>query len=236
MSLPSRWLLGCFLWFAPVISTLANPILFTVTVTANSSAHGYVGGSTYTFTFQTGPDFPTLGTLGGSSFTLSYNSWYEDTTSHSQLFTSLAGTGLMGSFVRPTGTAGAPSSSIYNTNAGNFQLYVSNEDSGGTLGVTTPSGTPLRTVFVNFNNVNLTSPIFSGSYVDPADYWASHVGVYGANNTLALYNSSQVEIINFTPVSVQVAAVPEPAAVAAWLGVLAFAGVLARRRVRVTRA
>ncbi|MDI1248670.1 MAG: hypothetical protein PSV13_07270 [Lacunisphaera sp.] len=80
---------------------LTAQIVFTIQATPSitATAFGYTADVPYTFVFQTGSSY--VDTLPYSEFTTTRNYWREEDTPDGQLFLSVAGSGLQGTFERP---------------------------------------------------------------------------------------------------------------------------------------
>jgi hypothetical protein len=214
---------------------LSAQIVFTVQATADSDAYGYTLGSTYTFVFQTGSSYPE-GSLPDSVFSEEGNFWTEEETSESQLFLSVTGTGVQGSFARPTINSYSPSSelSYYKEDGVEYlNLRVRSDDPPTTL--TTLDNTPLYSISLEAVGFEFSSPGFAADvYTDPVSYLSAHTGSYPllvpGSNKIFLRVDELGGGIYFTATSLTIAAVPEPATVALGLGVAALGLVLIRRR------
>lgn len=211
-------------------------VIFTVTATANSTTENYTSGNSYTFIFTMG----NFTTLGNSGFSASNQFYQEVNTSDDQLWSSLAGSGLLGSFIRPTGNASDPyswakASIPPSTPLGNSITLTAATDRISTqhIGVTTLQGTALSRVEVFVDNGGL--PSFStGAAVSPAAFFSSYTGTYtgfsGGNDLVELYSTSNTVLVSFTPTSLTISAVPEPSAYATLAGLGALGLALIRRR------
>jgi hypothetical protein len=193
-------------------------ITFTLTTTADATGGGYNAGQTYQFTYTLAP---TWSNNGASSYTATTNNWTEDNPANDQLFTSVSGSGLGGTFARPS----APYSYIANSSTGNLQLYAS-ADGAAVTGLTTLSGTPLRGVGAQVDTaISFATP---GSYTDPATSFASVLGTYAATGSILL-NTGTVGY-DFTISGLTIASpIPEPSTYAALLGMAALAWGIRRR-------
>jgi MYXO-CTERM domain-containing protein len=222
--------------FAVLIAVLSGNFLgaqitFTVQATANSTGYGYTDGLNYTFVFQTGGSYPNASTLSANSVFLGTdNLWIEEEVSENSLFLGVTGTGLQGTFAR----SASPYSYVGNESGGRLILRVGRDyGASGNIGLSALDSTMLSGINFNIPDVLLSSPAFSGSFSDPVGYWASHVGNYlpvDSGRTLWLEDTSDVVIMDFTPTSVTVAAVPEPTTMALGLGVAVLGLALVRRR------
>lgn len=217
-----------------LVSSVSAQVVFTLRTTANATfnttTEGYTSGATYTFSFTTGADYPTLSTLSTSTFSAGNNNyWFDTTSSDSALFVSAGGTGLSGTFARPSGTD--PQSYLYQ---GTTYDLLMGTDANASMGLTTLLGTGLKNVFWAGGTVTALSPAaaFSGSYVDPVDYFNARAGVYTATGEIRLTGTGNTQIASFAVNQLTIAAVPEPGTYAALAGLvgLGVAAYLRRRR------
>lgn len=211
---------------AVLATASASPVVFTLTGTANATGEGYTSGLSYTFSFTTGSSYSTLSTLSESSFSAgTSNSWKDENTTDSTLFVSAGGTGLLGSFVRPTAVSTDPQSYIYEGVGGTtYDLVMAGPPGvGNSIGLTSKSGTALNKIFWSSGDVTLSpAPVFSGSYVDPTTYFTARAGTYVAAGELQLYRASPDNgvIATFAVTQLSISAIPEPSTYAAMAGVL----------------
>jgi hypothetical protein len=214
---------------AVALFTLATPglgqVVFTVTATANSSVYGYTAGQSYTFVFTAGSSF---GPNGMSAFDSSQNFWLEETTTEDQLWSSVSGTGALGTYVRPTSTSDAPYSNLA-TYTGNRLVLLAGADIG-TIGVTAPSGSALKRV--EFDLTGLTGFAFPGTYSQPNSYFSVYNGSYTPSGSISgvVVVAGDFTSYGFTVSGVSIGAVPEPATYAALAGVAVLGCALWRRR------
>jgi hypothetical protein len=230
-----KFALWLFVSVACCSQVVAQAITFTFTASATATGEGYTSGASYTFSFTTGASYATLSTLSQSVFNGTTNEWKEEVTSDSPLFVSAGGSGLLGSYTRPTTSSTDPNSYIYQSSSHEFQL------SNGVaydIGLTSLGGTPLKRIFVSFGSSVLSlspAPAYSGSFSDPTTYFGARDGVYAVGSgTVTLRNTSNAAIASFNVSQVAITAIPEPGAYAALAGlaVLVLAGW--RRRGRGT--
>jgi hypothetical protein len=213
-------------------------VVFSVTATANSTAQGYTSGQAYTFSFTSVGSYA----VPTSSYTIATDRFYvaEELTTDPQLWSSLSGSGLLGSFVRPVSTLNAPFSFIDWDNrtvlSNPHDLNLGAEtDSTDTLGVTTLTGTAVRLFDVSLVGVtNYTLPT-PPTYVDPVAYSQGYAGTYavGGGSQVSLADVNGTQLMSFAVSSLTISAVPEPATTVAVLGFAALALAWTRRRARV---
>jgi hypothetical protein len=209
--------------------------LLTVTATANSTTDNYTSGSSYTFVFTLGS-----GSTFSGAYTSDRTSFQDETTADNQLWTSVGGTGLAGSYVRAVGSPSDP----YNiaeaslppnyTNQGLYLVAGTGQDVTQTIGSTTLAGTSLSRIEVEIEDSVLPSWTMASSGTAPSSYFAGYTGTYTGftgTDTVKLYDGTMAAdlILSFAVTSVAISAVPEPSTYAAVFGLaaLAFAG---RRR------
>jgi hypothetical protein len=207
--------------------------MFTVTATANSTTNNYTSGNSYTFVFTLGS-----GSTFSGAYTSDRTSFQDETTASDSLWSSVGGTGLLGSYVRAVGDPGDPfniAAAELPPNYTNQSLYLvagTEQNVTQTIGVTTLSGTNLSWIEVSIDDSALPSWTMAISGTAPASYFSGYTGTYtgltGANaDTVKLYNASGGGLIlDFNVTSVAISAVPEPSTYAAAFGLAAliFAG------------
>lgn len=229
--LPFGCLLALAAFLAGGATVTRGQVVFTFTTTANAGAatYGYTVGDVYTFIFSASTGEPDLSTFGNSQ-----NKWLEETLGNPQLVTSIGGTGLIGSYVRPTGIDDAPYSNVTDSPANLLGVLVRN-DAGGILGIQTLNGTDVGVIQPN---ATVTGATFAFPNTTTfLSYWENYVGTYpSSTGTLTLSNAGGSPLATFSITQVAIAAapepaVPEPAATAVVLGALALAsGIMLRRR------
>lgn len=220
-------------------------VTFTVTATANATAENYTSGNAYTFIFTMG-DFTNLSATGSTSYSQPTLTFYqEENTGADQLWSSVGGTGLAGSYVRPTGNYNDPASSIQ-TSIPSYSDYNAlsisvgtDQDVTQTIGLTTLSGTSLSYIYIHLDDAILPTWAMNGgnpTTTTPEAYFSAYVGTYtgvtatDTDNMLEFYNASGTKFLYFTVTSVAISAVPEPSTYAAMFGVSALALAAWRRR------
>lgn len=245
---PILRLLG-FLTLFSLAQVASAQITFTFTATADATGEGYTSGDPYTFTF-------TLGNF--TNLSGSYPSWsrenktryQEETTDDDQLWASVGGSGLGGSFVRPTEDPEDPFSFIQTEiPLNNVDLYnnaiglQAGTDGNGTqtVGLTTLSGTSLYRIAAYLEDAALPDwPMDQGDPTEttPYDYFSAYIGkTYTAGDTDGNYRQvglyGEDTYFTFTITSLTIGgAVPEPSTYAALFGVAALGVAVWRRRKR----
>jgi len=227
MNLISLRLLSGLTLIAALVTSAQAQITFTVTATANATSFGYTAGSPYTFTFTTPSSYSNT---ASSRFTPWYDAWREGVSAEPQLWTSVGGTAVLGSFGRPS----KPTSFVDAYANGALSLTAGNDASSGTIGLRTPNS---GTANINWIQVQLNAglPSFAalGSYGEPVSYFQSYVGTYNVSGGggITMWDNNNSPGINFTPTALSItSAVPEPSTYAALAGLGAFAVAAYRRR------
>lgn len=227
--------------FLAIVAACAAPpltaqVVFTVTATAASSAQGYTSGNTYTFIFTstTGSNFASS---SNSTFDTGAHEYSEELTSDDQLWSTLSGTGLAGTFVRPTGNVNDPMSNVgsFGSSPQVFQLRAgTNRFSTLDIGMTTLSGGQLSRVQIDADGGTLPTFAYPGSYTTLESYYSSYSGTYGGfqagTDIVRLYDTSNSLYLSFDLISLQISAVPEPSTYAAFAGLASIGLVVILRR------
>lgn len=141
----------------------------------------------------------------------------------------MQGSGVAGSFSRPTAGEEAPYSIIQGGTTGWLDIFVGSNQ--GNIGLTTLSGSILRAVSSSLNVVGASflAPV---GYINPADYFEDYIGSYAASGSVSLDDDNGSAFFQFTSVSISTSAsaIPEPSTYAALLGFGAMGVVIWRRR------
>jgi hypothetical protein len=225
--------------FLPLALLLCLPlsssaqVIFTLTATANDNNLGYVMGNTYTFVLTTGSSF---GNTASSTFNSTRNFWSEEVNTDDQLWSSIGGTGLSASYIRPSEDSGATSSSLKIDSPRSFLLGAGSNAFLGEIGVKAPNGSTLGGIEFTITSDTGTFD-FSSAYTQPNTYFGGVNGTYtpvtagwGRVYLPNVVSGSQAEF-TFTSLTISGgAAVPEPAAYAALAGLAALGLALVRRR------
>jgi len=196
---------------------VADPIQISITGTASSSALGYTTGQSYTFNWLLSETYTQHDYDWFSSDGLQYT---EMVGGDPLLFSEVSGDGISGTYI----ASGAPYTYIggWATGGAHFSFLAGTENSGAAPMGLTANGEGVR--FVEANNITIGDLVFPESYVRPTDFFAGYTGTYVSGGEMVL-KSSLAGNVNFTPTSVTIAAVPEPAtALSLVLGGLVVAG------------
>lgn len=220
-------------------TSACGQVWFTVTATANDNNLGYGLGQSYNFAFTTGSSF--ANTSSSSFLAGTRNLWSEEVTSDDQLWASIGGSGLGGSFVRPTSLSTDPSSAVRINSPNELLLAVGTNAFGGTIGLTTPNGSAINGIefLVTLDSATF---VFPGAHTEPNSYFSNYYGTYSSVTPFvarifgpAVFSGSQAEFA-ITSVTIGSAAIPEPSTYALILGLLTlgFAATRCRRKGQLT--
>lgn len=220
-------------------------VIISVTATANSTSQGYIATNPYTFIFTTGATFANN---PNSFFGATDQEYREDSIStDDQLWSSISGTGLGGSYVRPAGHPDDPSSTLRAAIAGpNYFIQLHAIAEGFVtqhIGKTTLSGSAINGIYAVADVGTLPPFAFPETHVNPNTYFAPYYGTYAGFGTSEPSNADVVTIefnnhvsfLTFSITSITISAIPEAATYAALLGASALGLVIVRRR-RTPRA
>jgi hypothetical protein len=215
-------------------------VTITITATANSTAEGYTATNPYTFVFTSGPSFANT---TSSIFDATLQGYGEEVSStDDQLWSSISGTGLNGSYVRPANSIGDTSSQLHAGQIDDpfYYLQIKAVAEVSDIGNTTLNDTAVNFILVYADGGTLPAFAFPEAYVDPIAYFASYNGTYTGFNTgpsyadqVFVYYSHSAGLVQFNITSITISAtsaVPEPAICAALLGAGALGIVLGFRR------
>jgi hypothetical protein len=214
-------------------------IQFTITGTAQVSKYGYVAGQSYNFSLTLAEPLVTSRWRGsdGDEF------WGEEYAWQPQLWSSVTGTGITGTFTRPLGDYFSPYSELElwgDSDQSAIYCWAGN-DYAENLGLIAPDGQTMISD-VGFQTV-MTARDFPVSdwpaeYVDPNSYFSSFTGTYAngqaSNNWMTMHTEGWSDRVDFTPTSLTISntdasPVPEPANGLALAGLLS-GGLLVRLR------
>ena len=211
-----------------LVSFIAAHAQVTVTVigTANSTALGYTSGQSATFTYTLTNSFSNN---ANSYFDSTYNEWFEYHLTADQLFTSVTGTGLTGSFTRPTANDTDPHSYVetrkdYPT-AGVTFLQMSAASQQHDMGITV-SGADVISIYFQFYGSG--TAFASGAYDQPAAVFSATTGIFSPSQasglTVSTSGSGSISF-NISSMTISTSAIPEPSTYAALCGlaILGFA-------------
>jgi hypothetical protein len=215
--------LACSALFAVLSATANAQVTFTLTGTmptdGSELAFGYTSGEAVTLSLTMAASFSDNSSSG---FFSTFNFWTEPGSNGGpQLWTNVTGTGLAGAY-----GLSAPDGQI-NVVPGSSELAFYVESSSGGIGLTA-NGTELKDITATVNSSEFLT-FSTGSYLNPATYFSGYTGTYvldGGSGQLINPNLSQVD---FTPTSLTITAIPEPATYAVLAGVAALGLVVLRR-------
>ncbi|RYD47313.1 MAG: hypothetical protein EOP85_05725 [Verrucomicrobiaceae bacterium] len=234
-------LMNCSLTKLAIFTSVATVILgsaflqggtiINFNVTAQSSALGYTGGSSYSFSVTVAGNFPSN---GNSSFSLAQNYWSEDDNGAGfQLITAIAGSGMSGVFTRPMTT---PSYIVLNPDfqipgSDLLQLGVGRVGGADELGLAIDGGaSPVANIaFAMLQSSSDFSTV--ASYAEPSAVLNTAAGTHSPTgfNVVEIYTTSgssiKFNINDFTIVSV-----PEPTGCAILVS-LSTLSLIVRRRI-----
>ncbi len=202
-------------------------VTLTFTGTAGSTALGYTSGQSYSFSFTTASSFAST---SRSTFSGSTNDWIAAPTDP-LLITTVTGGGLSGTL-----SSGVVTTELQNSTS-NLMLDFEDETNGGAIGYTA-NGNSLNQIYVLITpaTVHPFSFSLSGSYTNPANYFANYTGTYSMagvtnNHFLLLLGDSSSEMITLTSVTIaNAAAIPEPSNMGWILGAVVCMGAAGWRR------
>lgn len=206
-----------------------------MTATANSTGYGYAAGQSYHFIFTLAPS---VGINAETNYGLGAYTWGEENTGEDAIWASVSGSGVTGTYARPTSSFNDPYSGL--SAHGNFlELFAAADASN--VDLKTPDGTTLlRSIDATDLSLNLGGPNFplpvqpNPVYVDPNYYFPAYTGSYNmetqsGHNELDVRDVTFATLMSFTTTNLTISAVPEPATYAVLLGVASLV-LVARRR------
>lgn len=233
---------GCRLvaLFAFLTAGLSAQVTFTVHTTARYSIYGYTAGQNVTFSFVLSDELPNQ---APSSFIAWQNFWAESDAAQNPLWATVSGTGLTGNFLAASASNGSPSSiTMIKSESGPDDLHflATNPDLVGSMGLSLPDGTPLRSITASFENV--TDFTYPGVFTNPADYFAAYVGTYTPEAPYSMLvvvpvgtldgGGTSLFTVDEVVISMGGPSIPEPTTFALLFGCSALLGAVVIRRRR----
>jgi hypothetical protein len=197
---------------------------FTVSGTSQQTEAGYANGQSVNFTLS-GSGFVN----GDSTYHGSDVLWTEESLSHDVLFDSLTGTGLSGSWIRPSAEEDSPYSYLMLSESYITAFLFS--DGNIPSGITTESGVIVYGFLIGLDTPAATFILPSGEPVPSVEtVVADNVGTHQVSGTIVLFTDQGNLLFSATSVTFAATAIPEPSTYAAIFGGFALVGAVAYRR------
>jgi hypothetical protein len=207
-------------------------ISITLSGTATNNTLGYTIGQPVTFTYTIASSF---GNYTPSYFDASYNNWYEYHVPADSLFTAVTGTGLTGTYTRPTFDDTDPHSFLQlrkNVDGSGYDfMQMSAGSQHGDMGLSV-GGELVQSIYMQLSRTGANFA-FAATWVEPTTVLSAAMGTYdptlgttyGLTITRTIGGNANFEITSMT-----ISAVPEPSAYAMFAGVSALGLAMYRRR------
>lgn len=202
--------------------------------TSNNNALGYTIGQPVTFTYTLNGGF---GNNATSYFDASYNNWYEFHLTADSLFSAITGTGLTGTYTRPTFDDTDPHSYLQlrkNVDGSGFDfMQMSAATQHGDMGLSV-GGNLVSSVYLQLNRTGANFA-FAGVWDEPTNVLGAALGTYDpSGGSIAGMTVSRViggsANFNITSLTISTSAIPEASTYAVWTGLGAIAWVVVGRR------
>jgi hypothetical protein len=224
--------LGIALIAAPVVAS-ADVLNFTVNGTATQATNGYTVAQAVSFTF-TLKSFGVVTPFGRARENIDYL-WREETLADPELFASVSGTGLSGTWKRPDSDDDAPSSLLQVFTYGELNISAGREGRSDTGLMVNGSDFSRLYFTATFIGLGDEFDTITGTLPDPTAYFGSNlIGTYLLDQQFVAYLSTAAASTNFTITSLTISAVPEPSSYAAMAGAAGLFGAVFIRRRRAT--
>lgn len=207
----------------------AQMVSFTVHGTTNSAGAGYASGQAVSFTFYL-QSFDGATPTGLATAADNY-AWVEEYITDPAIFASISGTGITGSWTRPSTPSDDPASGINAYSTGRLQMLIGADGGTGT-GLLINGGEFSQVRFdATFND--LTFDPITDTLPDPSAYFAATLaGSYtvATHHNAYIYRNGWSEHVQFTVTGLTITAVPEPSTYALAAGLVVLGGAAIRRR------
>lgn len=235
----TRWMRLAVLLAVGLPVAVSAQVVFTVHAKVLFGSNGYVANAPVDFTFVLNDFSPTTPT-GAVGSDPNNAAWIESTTADPTLWSGVAGTGITGTWQRPTTTPDSPyaSISLLEEHGGtSFSLSAGTDTDGGNdTGLTANGhGVSLLSFSATFQGLTFVIPDAT-PLPDPTAYFSAYAGDYDvdvANGGQMSLAGGGLVLFDVTGLSIAYTPVPEPATVALIAGLGMLGVVVWRRRRRV---
>lgn len=220
-------------------SACADPILIHVTGTANVTKWGYTQNQSYTFTWEVNDGYTNTDEDDSyklDEFSPTSTRWYTEFRNEPQLWNNISGDLLDGNYTRPDDISDSPMESMQASSNGYLFDMMARADyyTTETIGLTLDNNT-INVTQIAATKLDIGAMVHPLSPTDPEVWLSDYIGPYTqsveSGREIRIYSGS--DFISFTPTSVTIAAIPEPAAVTTTI-ITALAALFIHRRSRAT--